>query len=159
LRIGLRKRAAEIVALAPDGDPRQPSLEAVEDQLLEQRAVVIFRHAPLLVVVGDIDRVEPGPRAATVPIVMLEGVDRPLHSSPGKANFAQCGLTARIGMPPAVIGVPAASASPSRSSRIIASARLSAAEPTVPICLSPAVTGAPPSGVLSFETRVTIRLR
>jgi hypothetical protein len=33
--------AAEIVALAQDRNPRQPGLEAVQDQLLIKRAVVI----------------------------------------------------------------------------------------------------------------------
>src|SRR5262249_39228362 len=55
--------AAEIVALAQDGDPGQPGLEAVEDELFEQRAVVVFRHAPFLVVIGDVERVLLGPGA------------------------------------------------------------------------------------------------
>src|SRR6266481_5940746 len=43
--------AAEIVAFAQDGDPGQPGLEAVENELLVERAVVVFRHAPFLVVI------------------------------------------------------------------------------------------------------------
>ena len=62
---------AEGVALAQDRDPRQAGLEAVEDELLEQRAVVPFRHAPFLVVIGEIERVDARPRAATQPV----GVD------------------------------------------------------------------------------------
>ena len=49
--------AAEIVALAQNGDPRQSGLEAVENQFLVERAIVEFRHAPFLVVIGDVDRV------------------------------------------------------------------------------------------------------
>ena len=49
-------------------------------------------------------------------------------------------------MPPAISGVPAASASATRSSRSSASPRPSAAEPTVPTSFSPAVTGRPALG-------------
>ena len=43
---------------------RQPGLRAFEDQQLEQRAVVVHRHAPLGVVVGDVERVVAAPGAA-----------------------------------------------------------------------------------------------
>src|SRR5207245_8567729 len=42
------ERAAERVALAKDGEPREPALEAFEAQLLEDGDVVDYRHAPLL---------------------------------------------------------------------------------------------------------------
>ncbi len=57
LRLETVEGGAEIVALAQDSDPRQAGLEAVEDQLFEQRAVVPFGHAPFLVVIGDVERV------------------------------------------------------------------------------------------------------
>ncbi len=56
--------AAEIFALAQDGDPRQSGLKAVEHELFVKRAVIIFRHAPFLVVIGEIERIVFRPRAA-----------------------------------------------------------------------------------------------
>jgi len=58
------ERCAEIVALAQDRDPGQAGLEAVEDQLLIERAVVIFRNAPFGVVIGDVERIFPRPGAS-----------------------------------------------------------------------------------------------
>src|SRR6202789_3768949 len=51
LRIKAAKSFAEGFTLAQNGEPRQASLEAVEHELLPQRAAVILRYAPLLVVV------------------------------------------------------------------------------------------------------------
>ena len=56
--------AAEIVALAQDRQPGQAGLKAFEAQLLEQVAVVVGRPAPFLVVVGLVERIAAGPRAA-----------------------------------------------------------------------------------------------
>src|SRR5262249_40838735 len=56
------KGTAEILALAQDRDPRQPGLEAIEHELLVERPVVEFRHAPFFVVVSDVKRILPGPR-------------------------------------------------------------------------------------------------
>ena len=55
--------AAEIFALAQDGDPRQAGLKTIEDEFFVERAVVEFRHAPFLVVIGDVERIVLGPRA------------------------------------------------------------------------------------------------
>src|SRR5690606_5946958 len=44
-------------ALAQDGDPRQPGLERLQAQQAEQGALVAQGAAPLLVVVGDVQRV------------------------------------------------------------------------------------------------------
>ena len=66
--------------------------------------------------------------------------------SPGQGNLAHDGLTGRMAMPPAVSGVPAASASATRSSRSNASPRPLAVEPSVPTCFSPAITGSPGIG-------------
>src|SRR5688500_4537579 len=46
-----RERGAERLALAQDRDPREPRLERLEHDALEQRALVRHRHAPLVVVV------------------------------------------------------------------------------------------------------------
>ena len=55
--------AAEIFALAQDGDPRQAGLETVEHEFFVERAVVVFRHAPFLIVIGDVERIVLGPWA------------------------------------------------------------------------------------------------
>ena len=73
LRIETVEGGAEGGALAQDGDPRQAGLEAVERELLEQGAVVPFRNAPLLVVIGEIERVDARPRAAMKPVGMGGG--------------------------------------------------------------------------------------
>src|SRR5262249_26747883 len=88
--------AAEILALAQDGDPGQSGLEAVEDELLIERAVIVFGHAPFLVVIGDVERVLLGPGAAFESIRMEEGrAHSAAFASPGHANCAQAGLTSR----------------------------------------------------------------
>ena len=72
-RIEAVEGGAEGVALAQDGDPGQAGLEAVEDQLFEQRAVVPFGHAPFLVVIGDIERILARPGAAAAPVGVQDG--------------------------------------------------------------------------------------
>src|ERR1700760_1354877 len=47
----------EVLALAQNRDPGEPRLESVEDQLLIERARIVFRHAPFLVVIGDVKRI------------------------------------------------------------------------------------------------------
>src|SRR5882762_9802924 len=59
------KCAPVIRALGEDGVPRKPGLRAFQDEELEQLVVVPHRHAPLLVVVGDGERVA-GPGAAAL---------------------------------------------------------------------------------------------
>ena len=109
--------AAEIVALAQDGDPRQAGLETVEHEFFVERAVVVFRHAPFLVVIGDVERIVLGPRTAHEAV----GVYGSFHwarfhpaalVSPGKAKRAQSGLTRWIGTPPLTSGSPRASPRP-----------------------------------------------
>src|ERR1700740_3263649 len=64
LSIKAVKRAPVIRALREDGVPRQPGLRAFQDEELEELAVVPDRHAPLLVVVGDGERMaRPGAAA------------------------------------------------------------------------------------------------
>src|SRR5437868_5580387 len=64
------ERPSEIVALAQDRDPGQAGLEPVEDEFLKKRPVVVFRHTPLGVVVGHVERVFAGPRAPRLAIGM-----------------------------------------------------------------------------------------
>ena len=63
-RIESIERAPEVLALAQDDDPGESRLESVEHELLEQGPIVVFRNAPFVVVVGDVERVLAGPRAA-----------------------------------------------------------------------------------------------
>ena len=60
-------------ALAQDRDPRQSRLEPVEHELLEQGAVVPFGNAPFLIVIGEIERVGPGPATAREPVSVDDG--------------------------------------------------------------------------------------
>src|SRR5581483_2113731 len=145
-RIEIVKRTAEIVAFAQDRDPRQPGLESVEDQLFEEGAVVVLRHAPFLVVVGDVQGVLLRPRAAAQSVGLAHET---AFASPGQSNFAQDGFTGRTGTPPASSIVFAARASAIRSSRIGARPRTFAVEPSVPTCLSPAMIGRPELGANS----------
>ena len=72
---------SEIVALAQDRDPRQAGLETVEDQLFVQRAVVIFRHAPFGVVIGDVERIFARPRAARLAVGMQARGELAAHAT------------------------------------------------------------------------------
>src|SRR5262249_2207550 len=116
LRLEIVESATEIVALAQDGDPGEPGLEAVEDQLLVERAVVIFRPAPFGVVVGHVERIFPWPGATGLAV----GVE-----ARGTAHATVCLALARIASgsarrmpsPPAVSCAPASSASATRSVR------------------------------------------
>src|SRR5581483_4797624 len=118
-----------------DGDPRQSGLESVEHELLVERAVVVFRHAPLVVVIAHIERIARiGPRA---PMQAVGVEDRRSHfASPGQGNFAHSGLRGLSVTPPATSGVPACIASPTRSSRSMARPRAPAPLPVVPTGLS-----------------------
>ena len=64
-RVGIeaRERAAVALALVEDGAPAQSRLRAFEREQLEQRGVVVRRHAPLVVVVGDHERLGARPLA------------------------------------------------------------------------------------------------
>src|SRR5262249_24333193 len=148
-RIEAVERAAEILALAQDGDPGEAGLKAVEHELLVERAVVELRHAPFLVVIGDVERILLGTRTAQQAVRMLRREHR-AHAcgcaSPGNGNRAQLGFAKRIGTPAAESRAPSASASSTRSMRRLASARPAADEPIVPTTLSPAITALPASG-------------
>src|SRR5579864_6862945 len=83
--------AAEIIALAQDGDPGEAGLEAVENELLEKRAVVVLRHAPFLVVIGDVERILPGPGAAWASVTMCVRVHRREYSESARRLRARTG--------------------------------------------------------------------
>src|SRR5690606_10402262 len=59
---------AEVLPLAQDHQPRQPRLEALQGQPLEDPVVSPDRPSPLLVVVGDIVGRGGGPGAADPPV-------------------------------------------------------------------------------------------
>src|SRR6516165_5036135 len=92
--------AAKIVALAQDRDPGQPGLEAVEDQLFIERAVVIFRHGPFGVVICDVKRVLARPGAPHLAVgVQARGT---AHATLCRsAGLGADGSARRIASPPA----------------------------------------------------------
>ena len=74
-----RERLPETLALAQDRQPREPGLEALEGEELEQRVVAALLAAPLLVVVGPVERVVPAPAAASRAVgIEDEVVHRPI---------------------------------------------------------------------------------
>ena len=52
-RIKVIKGRAVVLALPQNSLPTQPGLGAFENQKLEQRAIVMWGHAPLAIVIGD----------------------------------------------------------------------------------------------------------
>src|SRR3954470_3170000 len=157
-RLEIVEGFAKIVALAQDRDPGQAGLETVEDQLLIERAVVIFRHAPFSVVIGDVERIFAGPGATHLSVGMQAGSTAHamgcfvgMRTTSGSAS-----LTAR---PPAVSACPASSASATRSMRTSAIPLPCADEPIVPTGLSPARTLTPGSGEESSSSTLTLRVR
>ena len=62
LRVEMVKGAAVIFAFGENRRPAEAGLCALENQEFEERAIVVQRHAPLGVVVGEIERIA-GPRA------------------------------------------------------------------------------------------------
>src|SRR5258708_15136026 len=158
LRLKVVESFAKIFALAQDRDPGQPGLKAVEDEFFVQRAVVIFRHAPFGVVIGHIKRVFAGPWAPRQAVGMQ--ARRPAHATVclGAASTSS-GSARRMARPPAVSGVPAWSASATRSIRISSSPFRPAVEPIVPTGLSPARIAMPGSGEKSSRMMRTVRVR
>ncbi len=75
LRLEPVEGGAEGRALAQDRDPGQPRLERVEDELLEQGAIIVFGRSPLLVMIGEIERIGAGPRAALQSVGACNGRD------------------------------------------------------------------------------------
>jgi hypothetical protein len=77
--------APESIPLAQDRDPREARLEALQRQQLEQAAVALERPAPLVVVVGPVERVVAAPAAPRDSV----GVDYEVNSR--CARSARCG--------------------------------------------------------------------
>ena len=67
--------AAKSVAFPEDGQPGEASLEPLQGQPLEELLVIMAGDAPLLVVIGDVERIGTGPGAAGT----LFGVGRSSH--------------------------------------------------------------------------------
>src|SRR3989440_7794549 len=152
------ERPSEIVALAQDRDPGQAGLEPVEDEFLIKRAVVIFRHTPLGVVIGHVERVFAGPRAPHLAIGMQ--ARRAAHATVCfVADRTESGSARRSPRPPAVSATPASSASVTRSVRISARPSCPEVEPMVPTGLSPARMAVPGSGAKPSRTIFTVRVR
>jgi hypothetical protein len=62
--IEARERFPIVLTLLQDGDPGEAGLRALEDELFEELAVVADRHAPFVVVIGDVERIVSAPEAA-----------------------------------------------------------------------------------------------
>src|SRR5690606_6221531 len=148
---------AEILAFTQNRDPRQPGLKPIENEFFEQRAIVIFRHTPFGVAIGDIEWVFAGPRAAQQTVGMQHCL---LHIRIAlAARRISSGAAMVACASPAAIDSPASSASCTRSIRNSASARPSADDPSVPSGLPSAVTGAPASGIGPSINSRTVRVR
>src|SRR5437660_762953 len=61
LNIKIVERATIILAFFQNRNPAQSSLRAFQDQKLEQQAVIMYRNAPFLIMIGDVEiTVRPG---------------------------------------------------------------------------------------------------
>jgi len=88
-RVGIepRERPAERLALAQDRRPRQPRLERLEAEALEQSALVADRHTPLGVVVVAQHRLLRRPPWSRQPVVADDEISVPLdHGLTSHAN-------------------------------------------------------------------------
>src|SRR5208337_2169696 len=63
VRVEIVEGGAESLALAQYCDPGQPRLESVEKEFFKKRPAVALRHAPFLIMIGDVKRVIAGPWA------------------------------------------------------------------------------------------------
>ncbi len=63
-----RERLSKALPLAQDRQPREPGLEALEREQLEQRIVAALLAPPLVVVVGAVERILSAPPAARGPV-------------------------------------------------------------------------------------------
>jgi hypothetical protein len=66
VRLEVRERSAERLALAQDRQPGQPGLEPLETKALVNAPLGRDRPAPLLIVVGEVERVAGFPAADEV---------------------------------------------------------------------------------------------
>ena len=110
--IEVREGLSVMLTLLQDGDPGESSLRAFEDELFEELSVVADGHAPLVVVVGDIERIVSAPEAAWLRLGHVRpwsrgraakrssqragrGRERPARSSRGRASRAGAGRWGR----------------------------------------------------------------
>ena len=73
------RRRAIAIAPAKDGDPGEPRLGALQAEQLEERAVIGDRHAPLGVVVRQVERVRLAPAAPHQIARVAHGLDDSGH--------------------------------------------------------------------------------
>ncbi len=78
--------AAKVIALAQDDDPGEAGLEAIEHEHLEEGTVVVYRPPPFLIVIGDVKRFMPGPRAAGKSV----GISDLAHRHRPRSNCLVC---------------------------------------------------------------------
>ena len=57
------KGFAVVLALTQDRQPREAGLRTFEDELFEVQSIIVHRHAPFFVMVGDVQRVIAAPKA------------------------------------------------------------------------------------------------
>ena len=93
LGIEARERAPEGLALAQDRQPRQAGLEALEAEPLVDAALVAHRPAPLVVVVGGVERVAPA-EAANVAQLRPNGRSRVTTPSSTVTGYVPTGAVA-----------------------------------------------------------------
>src|SRR5262249_29048465 len=153
LGIEIVERGAERLALTQDRDPGKSGLETFEHEFLEQHTGVGFRHAPLVVVIGDVKRVRSRPRAALSACVA--------HHLACAADLirAQSGMCRMMATSPARNGCPTATASSARSMRISARPERPLVEPSVPIGLPPTVISVPDGGSDPSPSTRMVRFR
>src|SRR6056297_797870 len=78
------KSLTKTVSLAQNSDPTQTGLIPFEDQLFPKCAAVIFGHAPLVIVIGVIERIITGPATALHALTLFS---RPLGRFATNAAF------------------------------------------------------------------------
>src|SRR4051812_11062796 len=96
LEVEAGERLAEALALAQDCQPREPRLEALQAELLEQPLVVGDREAPLRVVIGAVDLGRVGPRAAGDTVVAADQTDRHMALHEGVKDLIQSGALGHL---------------------------------------------------------------
>src|SRR5438552_4868743 len=88
-RVEAMQCPAVALSLREDGVPRKPGLRAFQDEELEELPVVPDRHAPLLVVVGDGERIaRPGAAALHAPGALRA---KPSNRSSSRSRHPQSG--------------------------------------------------------------------
>src|SRR5262249_52692042 len=86
------KCAAEVLALVEDREPREPRLEALQPELLEDARAVGDRSSPLLVVVRDVERIRGPPPA---PGDAVRSLQRRFRGAHGAVSYPTRGSSER----------------------------------------------------------------